>query len=75
MSSDTFFSSSTGDAAQQFHTVAYMLGSYSERDRELRQKEHLLALYSLHTKEERRGRRGKENPFVYLANFTGKTER
>ena len=39
------------------------------------QKEHLLTSYSLHTAEERRGRRGKKYPVVNLGNCTGKIER
>ena len=37
-----------------------MLGSSRERDREKRQKEHLLTLFSLHTEEERRGKKDRK---------------
>ena len=37
-----------------------MLGSSRERDREKRQKEHLLTLSSLHTDEERRGKKDRK---------------
>ena len=63
------FSFSSGKGEQQFLTVRWVP---AERDKEKRQEQHLLTLLSLRKEEERKG---KKNPFVNLANCTGKTER
>ena len=60
--SEDIFTSSTRDTEQQFHTVCWVP---TERGTDNRDRKYICYhLCSLHTEEERKGSRGKMQPFV-----------